>query len=398
MSATFDPFSIEGTPFQAFRAARLAGGLLPGPPAFPGLETTLYAFTHAGVAAALRDPSLLQAPPGTYDAVRQRLTAHRVLAVFAHALLLSDPPRHGRLRRPLAPLMTPAGLAPVLAGLPQAATALLAPLAKRGRLDAVRELAVPFSFEVLGRLLGFPLDEPAALKQATAQIARALDLRADDIPVEADEACRFVEAAVERGLAQEPAPGSLTAAMRAEVEAGRWSHEDMTANLTFLLFAGQETVVDTFGNTLQDLEAHPAERARLARGEVSWAQAADEAIRFGAPVLYAGARIAAQEITLAGRRYPPMTAVVPVLGSASRDESAVPNGERLDFTRRPTGNLAFGSGLHICLGLHLARAEIAALLQALFTLAPDWRLERAGVKARKTRLFRGLTDAPVTTG
>ncbi|TIW46130.1 MAG: cytochrome P450 [Mesorhizobium sp.] len=187
----------------------------------------------------------------------------------------------------------------------------------------------------------------------------------------------------------------MVARMAREVAEGRWSREDMVANVVFMLFAGQETVVDAFGNAVVALHRFPEQRALLERRLVDWSSAAAELLRFGASVQYAIARIAAEDIDLGNVGIANGEAVVAVLGSGNRDDAVFADGDRLDLTRSPALSLTFGTGLHVCLGQHVARIEIAAMLEALFTRAPGWRLDAAGARRRPSLSFHGMSTAPL---
>ena len=390
----FDPFVLDVNPFPAFAQARAEGGALSGAPPFPGVKSVIYLFTHRLVNAALKHPSLLHAPPGAYELVRQSLVEERAFALFTRSVLLADPPRHGVLRRPLSQAIAPSKRAALIESLPSEALKLATRLARDERFDAVRDFAVPFAVEVMGRLLGMPIPTPTVLKTATAAITRAIDLRR--APVNCDAESKMLEAEIERTLAAgDIEPDGLAAAMLEEEAAGRWERADVIANIYLLMFAGQETTIDAFGNALLELAAAPTQRALLDRRAVDWDFATEELLRLGTSVCYAGARIAAEDLHIDEVAVPAGTAVVPVLASANRDTAVWPAGDQLRLDTPRSAGLTFSTGLHMCLGKHLAHAEMAALLAALFTAAPSWRLDRTAVRRRDTRNFRGLTSAPV---
>ncbi len=391
----FDPFAIVEDPFPAFAAARAAGGVLQGLPSYPDIPSALYLFRHSTVVAALRHPQLMQAPPGAYQAVRQSMVTQRVLALLTQSLLLADPPRHAPIRRLLAPPVSPGRARTLLAGQREEALALAKRLAAQRRFDAVTDLAAPLAVDLLGRLLGLELPPTRELKALTAAMVGAIDIRRGAIPESMNEACRTLEAHYERALAKGAEPGGMAALMLAEVEAGRWPREELMANLVLMSLAGQETVVDAFGNVLRLLDAAPGQRALLERDGVDWAAAADELLRLGTSVLYAGTRIAAADLEIEGIAIPAGSAVASVISSAVRDSAACPWGDALRLDQPAVAVPTFGSGPHVCLGQHLARVEMATLLEALFTAAPGWRLDRAALRPRPAVAFRGLLSAPV---
>lgn len=393
---SFDPFATASDPFGAYAKARAAGGALPGVPPYPELKEARYLFRHRQVSEALRHPKLLQAPPGAYQAVRQQIVTHRVFAAFTRSMLLSDPPYHGLLRRPAAPPLGSARLAELTQWMRAEAARLVELLATRGSFDGVADLAGPFVVTVLGRVLGMALPETRALKQATASIAAALDARREPSGTESDRACAWLESEIEAAIARGAIePGGVAAAMLAEERAGRWEHADVIANLVLMLLGGQETTIDAFGNALLVLDAAPEQRRLLLQGEIPWSQATEELLRMGSSVHYAGARIAAEDLELDGITVPAGCGVVPVLASANRDSAVFPQGDSLDLRRPPRNAMTFGTGLHTCLGQHLARLEFAVLLEALFAGAPAWRVETAGVRQRPLLAFRGPEALPL---
>jgi len=393
----FDPFAIQPDPFPTFAAARAAGGALRGVPPFPDVGQALYLFRHKQVADAMRDPTLLQSPAGSYQAVREQIVSHRVLAVLTRSMLFTDPPHHGPLRRPVAQPMGNSRLSDLSQWMRAEAARLAASAATRGRFDAIGDLASPFVVGVLERVLGLPLPPLADLKRATASIAAALDLRPETPDVPSHEACVWLEGEIQRALAAGAVEaGSVAASMLAEEQAGRWSRSDVVDNLVLLLLAGQETTIDAFGNAVLLLASAPEQRRLLQTGEVGWPQATEELMRLGTSVHYGGVRIVAHDRELEGVAVAAGSAVVPVLASANRDAAVFAQGESLDLRRPPKHGLTFGTGLHICLGQHLARLEVAILLEALFAQAPGWEVVTACVRQRPQRTFRGPVTLPLT--
>ena len=395
MTEDFDPFSVGADPFPAFARARAQGGFLPGTPPFPGVESAVYLFTHRLVDCALKHPRVLHAPPGTYQAVLQSTAGQHLLRIMVQSLVCADPPRHGIFRRPLSQSMAPARTATHMEWLRSRALELVGNLSISGGFDAVQDLALPLAMGVLGRLLGIPMPDAAMLRTATDAMVGAIDLRRSDSMGD----CHALEAHVAGSLASgNVEPDSIAAIMLAEEAAGLWEHEEVIVNIIFMMFAGQQTIIDAFGNALMALEAAPAQRAMLEQRKVSWTSAAEELLRISAPVNYAGVRIAAEDLEIVGFPVKCGMAVVPVISSANRDVAVWPAGDELRLDAPGSAAMAFGTGIHACVGRHLARAEMAALLEALFTAAPGWSLDRRSVRPRDSRLFRGLTRAPVKVG
>lgn len=392
----FDPFVLGDDPFAEFARRRATGAGAWGKPPYPEVGQAYYVFSHALVSKALKHPSLLQAPPGAYESVRQQITLDFALDLLTKSMLLSDPPRHMRLRRPLGGSLASSTVAGLSGALLATASELTRKAAGKPGFDAIGDLAVPLAFFGLEQILGLRIDDPWGIGADAQRMANALEMRLGGIDPEANEACRRLKDWASLALGGTAVlPNGMTAQMLAEVDAGRWRREDAVANVVFLLFAGQATVVDTFGNALEALERFPDQRRLLEDRRVGWLAAAEELLRYCAPVHYAGARIAAQDLEFDGMSIQAGQAVVPVLASANRDASVFAAGDRLDLQSSVPSTLTFGTGLHVCLGQHLARLELAALLEALFTHAEGWRLDLPRVARRQSVLLYGLQKAPL---
>ncbi len=392
----FDPFALGDEPFAHFARWRAAGGITYGVAPYPELPGAHYVFRHDLVSRALKHPALLQAPSGAYDDVRRKLVDQGPMALLSRAVLMNDPPRHGDLRRPVAPSLSRAAGEALSDGLRSLSRELVASAAPTGRLEAVSGLGVPVSFWLLQEVLGIEIEDPWALKSMTSRMASALDLRRGQPSADsaaAYEQCHaFVAGRIDRGAFR---PDGMAARMMKAVADGGWSRDDVLANIVFMLFAGQETVVDALGNAIVALDRFRDQRALLDSRAVGWSDAAAELLRYGASVQYAVARIAAEDIELGGIRIGAGEAVVAVLGSANRDDAIFPDGDRLDLKRPPSPSLTFGTGLHVCLGQHVARSELAAMIEALFEAAPGWRLDAANAVRRPSHSFHGMSLAPL---
>lgn len=392
----FDPFAIGHEPFEHFARWRAAGGITYGVAPYPELPGAHYVFSHDLVSRALKHPALLQAPSGAYDDVRRKLVEQGPMALLSRAVLLNDPPRHGDLRRPVAPALSRAAGEALAGSLRALSHDLVARAAPTGRLEAVSDLGVPVSFWLLQEVLGIEIEDPWALKSMTRRMAGALDLRRGQTSADSaaayGECHAFVADRIDRGVFR---PDGMAARMMQAVDGGGWSRDDVLANIVFMLFAGQETVVDALGNAIVALDRFPDQRALLDSRAVGWSDAAAELLRYGASVQYAATRIAAEDIELGGVRIGAGEAVVAVLGSANRDDAVFPDGDRLDLKRPPARSLTFGTGLHVCLGQHVARSELAAMIEALFEGAPKWRLDAANAVRRHSLAFHGMTKVPL---
>jgi cytochrome P450 len=395
LTELFDPFSLDENPFPVFARARASGGILPGVPPYANLGPTVYVFTYRLVEFALKHPRLLHSPPGDHRLIADPIEPGQHLAgILNRSLLMADPPRHGMLRRPLNPAMRPADASALATWIRAQAIAIATEIVQRGRFDAVQDFAIPFTLHVLGRVLGIAVPDTEMVRTATDAMARVIDIhRTPGGQEEAYALEGFIEGEIAAGNFS---PDGLVSTMVAQEQAGLWTREDRIANVLLFLFAGHETVVDTFGNAVLELDANPAQRTLLEQGRMAWTVAVDELLRICAPVHYAAVRIAAEDLDLDGIALRAGTAVVPVLTSANRDSAVWPGGDELRLDAPGSAGLTFSAGIHSCIGRYLARIELAAMLEALFAAAPGWKLDRGAVRRRDSLVFRGLTSAPVT--
>jgi cytochrome P450 len=390
MTAGYDPWdpSVHRDPYPAYRWLRREA---------PRYRHEDLGFTvlsrHRDVTAALRDPARLSSADGVGLVPQEGLV-----------LVGEDPPEHTRRRR----LASRAFTRPALARHAEAVEAVISRLVdaalERGTVDVVSEIGDPLTLEVLTGVLGIPLEEPDAMLAQTRAIFAAISARtAGDLPTDLavlnlDVGSR-VDACIEaRKRAGTPGQGDLVDAVvaHAEPDADGW-RLDRLARATFvtaLIAPGLDTTRNLVANALHALAQHPDQWRRFREGEVGGADVVEEALRYDAPV-QGFFRSALEPVEVAGGVLPPGTRVLLLFGSANRDESVFEDPDRFDVARRPTEHLAFGSGIHFCVGAGLARLEGAALLEAL--RARVARLEPAGEGTRlPDALLRGWTDLPLT--
>jgi cytochrome P450 PksS len=165
--------------------------------------------------------------------------------------------------------------------------------------------------------------------------------------------------------------------------------------IALLLFAGYETTVGLIAcGALALMENREQRDLWLARPEIG-ETAVEELLRYTSPADFSTPRTARETVTIAGVAIPKGAMVLAGLGSANRDEMRFPDPDRLDLTRDGARHLAFGMGIHFCVGAPLARLEARIALPALFRRFPALRAEAGRLRWRRGMLFRGLEELPV---
>jgi pimeloyl-[acyl-carrier protein] synthase len=352
------------------------------------------------VVAALKDPRLGRAG---FDALLSAVYgAGNEDISMPPSMLFRDPPDHTRLRSLVNRAFTPRvveGLRPRIVAI---VDGLLDRVQDRGRMDVIADLAYPLPVTVISEMLGVPPSDHEAIKQWSADIARGLD--AIGMPVDPEVIARASRGRRELGeyfrrlipeRRRQPREDLLTLLIAAEEQGDRLTEGELLSTCVLLYVAGHETTVNLIGNGLLALLRHPAELARLrAHPELS-AGAVEELLRYDAPVQRTG-RTAHEDIELGGHHIAKGSLVVPVIGAANRDAAHFPDPDRLDLGRRDNRHVAFGFGIHFCLGAPLARLEGQIALGRLLARFGHLTAETDRPTWRQSSTLRGLAALPVS--
>jgi cytochrome P450 PksS len=309
-----------------------------------------------------------------------------------------DPPDHTRLRALVQKAFTP-GLVEGLRGrIQELADGLLDAVIARGRMDLVRDYALPIPTTIIAEMLGIPSTD----RHRFQRWSRAL-LSASFSPWSVlwtiPSVLAFLGYIRKQVRAYQSAPGAgLLGALVAAEEAGdALSEDELLAMVVLLLIAGHETTVHLIGNSVLALLAHPDQAARLRDDPALLRSAIEEFLRYDGPLMTSTERYTREDVTIAGTTIPHGSMVFPVLASANRDERQFARPDELDLAREPNRHLAFGLGPHYCLGAPLARLEgqiaIGTLLRRLPSLS--LALPRKKLRWRRGIALRGLEALPV---
>jgi cytochrome P450 len=300
----------------------------------------------------------------------------------APTMLGLDPPEHTRLRRLVSKAFTPRRVEELK---PRIADIVRHLLASTGEtFDVIRDLAWPLPVIVIAEMLGVPAADRDSFKRWSDDVAAALGapftppdvLEQSKVSV-AEMSDYFLQ--IIRQRRQAPQDDLISALLAAEEQQQSLTEEELLSTCMLLLVAGNETTTNLIGNGVLALLQHP-EQMRHLRGQADLiGPAVEEMLRYDSPV-QATSRVAAQDIDLEGQAITTGQVVVGLIGSANRDSSAFPDADTLDIARQPNRHLAFGDGMHFCLGAALARAEaqiaIAGLLkhsnELSLTAEPQW--------------------------
>jgi cytochrome P450 len=360
-------------------------------------ETIWFALGHADVTALLRDPSLsTDESHAATEADRTEAGPNR-----PRSLLFMDPPDHTRLRSLVARAFTPRRIEDLRTKTEAIAAELIDAMAERHeQIDLVQAFAYPLPVRVICALLGVPPSDEATFTAWSRGIARSVDpsvLRTLEIDDAIDEARAGLRAYLGDLLAERrrtPGDDLLSALAAVDVDGERITPQEVVGLAQLLLVAGHETTVNLIGNGTLALLRNPDQLALLRRSPELIGPAVDEFLRFDGPVQITQ-RVVIRDMEVVGCPVKAGDEIMLVLGAANRDASVFTDPHRLDVTRDARRHVAFGGGIHHCLGAALARMEGQIAFTALIDRFP--RLELAGPPTRRpTFTLRGLETLPVT--
>lgn len=316
-----------------------------------------------------------------YHAVRRVLHDHDAFmsavgasrGVEFHWLLFMDPPRHTKLRAIVNRAFTPRSIAALEPRIAALARTLVDAALTSDTFDIEAAIAAPLPMMVIGELLGLPAaDWPrlTAWSHTITNLASTImgppaEARAaSDAFARADTEMRDYLAALVAEREASPRDDLLTRLASAEVDGERLSEQELVRFFQLLLAAGTETTTNLIDNALVSLIDHPDQLARLLAEPHLLPSAIEETLRFRSPA-QAIFRATRTPVELDGIAIPAAKMVLPMLGSANRDPAQFSDAARFDIARDPNPHIAFGHGIHFCLGAPLSRLEARVLLAEL---------------------------------
>lgn len=359
-------------------------------------DTIWFALGHAEVAAMLRHPRL------STDEVRHAATkaGREPDPSRARSLLFMDPPDHTRLRGLVARAFTPRRIEELRTATEGITNELIEAIAgQRGTVDLIEAFAYPLPVRVICTLLGVPAGDEAIFTDWSRGIARSVDpsiLRSPEVEAAIVAARQGIQTYIGALLAERrrrPGDDLLSALAAVDVDGDSITAREIVALAQLLLVAGHETTVNLIGNGTLALLRAPDQLAVLRRRPELIGPAVDELLRFDGPVQI-NQRVAMEDLDLFGHKVRKGDEILLILGAANRDPAAFPDPHRLDVARDARKHVAFGGGIHHCLGAALARMEGDIAFKALIEAFPTMELAAPPTR-RPTFTLRGLETLPV---
>jgi cytochrome P450 len=324
-------------------------------------------------------------PPGLYEQSESPLFAH---------MLMSDPPDHTRLRKLVTKAFTPRTIEALRPRIEQVAAELLDAMPAGATTDLLSAYALPLPIAVISDMLGVPEADRSRFRDWT--LSFVTDTTPEALAENTRQLTAFLAALIEDKRAH-PGDDLMSQLVQVSDNGDQLSADELLSMGSLLLIAGFETTVNLIGNGVLSLLRHPGQLALLQSDPALLPGAVEEFLRYEGPVDIATARFTTEPVQAGGTDIPAGQFVLISLLAVNRDERQFADPDRFDITRPPSGHLAFGHGIHHCLGAPLARLEGQIAIGALLRRFPGLALaaEPEDLRWRHSTLMHGLHELPV---
>lgn len=352
----------------------------------------------------LRDRRFGVATPSPWRELFAAGAPPSIRVLSEHSLLFVDPPQHTRVRGLVAQAFTPRRIEAMRPRIEAMIDGILDGLADRPGFDVLAEVAWPIPIMGVTDLLGVPATDQALLHRWTHAITAVdeLPLELDLLPAAGQAADEFLAYAGDLVDARRRHPGDdlISALLVAEADGETLTRDELLAMIVLVLLAGHDTTAGLISTALWLLLAHPDQAEVVRTDPDAVPNAVEEVLRYLGPLQVAsgGGRWPGVPVTIGETVIEPGTPVRLLLGSANRDPATYEDPDRFDIRRSPIGHLAFGRGLHVCLGSALGRLEAQVVVPAVLRRFPDLALVDEEPSWRPSFVVRQLATLPVSTG
>lgn len=378
----YDPFETHDDPYPTFARLRAEQ------PLYRNEARDLWMLTRFGdVQAAARDWKAFSSHRGVVLDDESDFYA-------PGGFVDQDPPSHDRLRKAVAQYFSPRATANLATYVRRRTRELLEPVRETGSLEVIGAIARPLPTDVVSKLLGVPAEDHSIMAGWFAGMLERVPGQVEAPPSawSANRAMRQYMTELVNERAARPRD-DLASILAAAARTGELSHDEAVALCVFMFYAGIITTAGLIGNSVINLLRFPAQLALIRSGARPMTEAVEELLRYDAPI-QSLRRVLMEPVTLYDQEIPAGADVLLVWASANRDERRWSDPDVIDLSRAPRRHLAFGEGIHHCLGAPLARLEAAIVFEELFGLIGDYEVCGPVVRLH-TPHERGLESLPI---
>ena len=320
----------------------------------------------------------------------------------AKMFMMKDPPTHTQYRAALSPYFTPRRLAATEPLVREIVDEHITPLLAQGRFDASADLARKVAAHLACKVLGIPVEAAEELGEYVGRMQPFIHGRppstadeiADLMAASASLNERILDFVNERRASGKQGDDLMEAFSSAEIDGKTVPSEDVAVHLSGLVIGGFETMPKHFGTLIYLLHQHPDQRAKVAANPELHAYAVEEALRYDAPTHVLGRRVI-DDIEFHGEKLLPGQGVLLLYASGNRDERQFERADEFDVERKPSRTLTFGAGIHLCMGLHVARLESRVMLERILEHSPEYEVELEGVERCRLGGIHGYDAVPI---
>jgi cytochrome P450 len=353
---------------------------------------TWHVFRYADVLRVLSEHTTFSSDPRTLEVEIPRE------APILSSILRMDPPRHRQLRNLATLAFTPRMVAKLAPRIRAITDELLDAVPSTEEMDVVRDLAYPLPVTVIAELLGIPAEKREDFKRwSDTLVSNASE---EDMQARMTEIRGMYEyfAQVLEERRRHPQDDLISALLVAEIDGQHLSDIELLGFCALLLVAGNETTTNLIGNSILCFDQNPEVVGRLRADTALIPSAVEEALRYLSPVK-AMARFTRTETKIGDQHIPAKQVIVAWMAAANRDGEQFPDPDRFDIERDPNRHIAFGHGIHFCLGAPLARLEAKIALTAMLERFPgSWHVPDVPLEPIQSDIVFGVKSLPMTWG
>jgi cytochrome P450 len=391
----FDPLSeaLHEAPYRYYSRYLSIAPVHWGKPVNAGIDGGWYILGDALTRTILTDERFGRESHRSADPRLLPPELRELYHLVDHWVMFRDPPYHTALRAALAVAFSRDALEAMRDRCRAMACAMASRIARRSTVDVMDEYAIPYVLACLCCFVGVPAEDAPWIRVWAKPLAQALDVkRAANVYSAAGAAAHSLRAYVDAQLklAAQRDAHTVIAQLSKAVALGSLSRQEAIDSIILILVTGQETSRNLICNGVLSLLEHRGALTALAEHPAETSAAiVEETLRFESPVHLAG-RVAREDVGCEGYRVCEGDSVVCCLAAADRDPRAIANPDRFDPSRPKIRHVSFGSGIHACLGVGLARHEARAAFEALAPILRRAELIDATPAWRRSVLFRSL--------